>query len=250
MDIEQYLQRIGLNEAGECNLDTLHQLVQQHMFQVPFENLDVIHHVPIPLDVERYYQKVVLNYRGGFCYELNGLFNWLLQNIGFDSRLISATVNGPSGAWSLEGSHACLIVELDQPYLVDVGFGDSARMPLPLTGETRKDISGMYRVIKLEENIYDLQRKETEDEWNTLYRLDSRERDLTEFQVPCHFNQTSPESPFTQKEIASLATSDGRITLSEDSLIITSHGEKQKMHVSDSEKPTILQKYFKIDLNN
>ena len=162
MDITRYLQRISLKEIEAANYDALLQLQSQHMLHVPFENLNVMHNIPIPLDVENYYKKIVLEQRGGFCYELNGLFNSLLKDLGFNTYFISATVNRPDGTWAKPGLHASLIVELDQPYLVDVGFGDSARMPLPLTGEVREDVSGVYRVAKVKEQIFDLQRKENE----------------------------------------------------------------------------------------
>ncbi len=101
-----------MNWSGpiEVNMDTLLQLQDHHMLHIPFENLDVIQKIRIPLDVENYFRKVVLNHWGGFCYELNGLFNWLLQSLGFKSKLASATVKRPDGGWTLTGSHACLIV--------------------------------------------------------------------------------------------------------------------------------------------
>lgn len=249
MDIDRYLQRIGLNDIGGTSLETLHQLQLQHMLHVPFENLDVMHHVPIPLDVKTYYKKIVLNQRGGFCYELNGLFNCLLQYLGFNSYFISGTINRPDGTWAKEGSHATQVVELDQPYLADVGFGDSARVPLPLTGETREDVSGVYRVVKIREKIFDLQR-ENKNEWNTLFRFDTTPRKLTDFEEACHFNQTSPKSHFTQKDIVSLATWDGRMTLSGNSLIITHHEKKRKTIIGASEKPSVLEKYFNIHFNH
>ncbi|GAA0592793.1 arylamine N-acetyltransferase [Virgibacillus siamensis] len=250
MEIDKYLQRIGIGNTKGIGLETLSQLQLQHMLHVPFENLDVMHHIPIPLDVETYYKKIVLNQRGGFCYELNGLFNWLLQNLGFKSHFISGTINRPDGSWAKNGSHATQIVNLDQAYLVDVGFGDSARVPIPLTGETREDISGVYRAIKLREKIFDLQRKENEYEWNTLFRFDITPRKLTDFDEACHFNQTSSKSHFTQKEIVSLATLDGRMTFSGNSLIATHHGEKQKTTVSNSKKSSVLEQYFGIHFNH
>ena len=66
----------------------------QHM---PFENLDVIRKVPIYLNLQRIYEKIVSRKRGGYCYELNGLFNWLLTELGYDAHLIAATVRRPTG---------------------------------------------------------------------------------------------------------------------------------------------------------
>lgn len=247
MDLSQYLQRIHVDKVKDHSLEELTKLQNQHMLHVPFENLDVMHHVPISLDVEAYYKKIVCNYRGGFCYELNGLFNWLLQKLGFQSQLVSATVNRPDGTWARAGSHACVIVELDLPYLVDVGFGDSARTPLPLTGEIREDVSGTFRVQKVSGQTYDVERKQVEGHnWNTLIRVDMKRMNLKGFEAACDFNQTSPDSPFTQKEIVTLATLEGRITLSGNSLTITRHSDKQQHSVSDAEKPSILKKYFHI----
>src|SRR5690625_4237024 len=95
MEVNNYLQRIGLTNVTGNNLETLQLLQMNHLLHVPFENLDVIHHVPIPLEIETYYKKIVTNRRGGYCYELNGLFQWLLQQLQYDSYLVAATVLRP-----------------------------------------------------------------------------------------------------------------------------------------------------------
>ena len=249
MDLHQYLRRVHVDEVKDHSLKELTKLQNQHMLHVPFENLDVMHHVVIPLDVEAYYKKVVVNHRGGFCYELNGLFNWLLQKLGFQSYLVSATVNRPDGTWARAGSHACMIVELDKPYLVDIGFGDSARKPLPLTGEIREDVSGAYRVQKVTTQTYDVERKQAGDHnWNTLIRVNTERMELEDFEAACHFNQTSTQAPFTQKEIVTIAAPDGRITLAGNTLIMIRNENKQRFSVSGTEKPSILKKYFHIRL--
>src|SRR5699024_5203263 len=146
------------------------------MIKVAYENLDVIHKIPVPLSIESDYQEVTDQKRGGFCYELNGLFHWLLHCLGFCCRLIACIVKRPDGGLALSESHATQIVYLDQPYLVDVGFGDSARIPLPLSGEEREDVSGKYRVIHVRDSLYDLQKTIEKDEWSTLYRFDMQEK--------------------------------------------------------------------------
>lgn len=245
MNVKQYLQRIGLTDVNSCDIATLGKLQQHHMYYVPFENLDVINDIPIQLDIESYYEKIVVNNRGGFCYELNGLFNWLLQQIGYRTSLVAASVKRADGSWSLhKASHACLLVHLDIPYLVDVGFGDSVRNPLPLTGETEEDVSGIYRLRKLNATTFDLQRKA--DKWETLFRLETTPRQLGDYKEACHFNQTSPDSIFTQKEIVSLAEKNGRVTLSNDRLIITGQSDKIEIKINANEREEILKKYFNI----
>lgn len=269
MNTDAYLKRIKLDKVTKLDLATLTQLQINHMLHVPFENLDVIRNVEIPLDVQTYYRKIVTNHRGGFCYELNGLFHWLLQSLGYDASLISATVSRGDGTWTMEGSHAAIIVQLDQPYFVDVGFGDSVRSPLPLTGETSQDVSGTYRIAVIEAGYYDLQQKNsgedgsgdegddnasddtgvgTGDTWRTRNRFTTNVRQLGDFKEACHFNQTSPESNFTKRELATIATEDGRVTFSDNKLIRTRFDEKEETPVSADEKARVLKQYFGLEL--
>lgn len=247
MDKAAYLKRFAVEKQEEATLDYLYHLQEQHMLHIPFENLDVIYKTPILLDVQRFYKKIVEHRRGGFCYELNGLFGWLLKQLGFDSRLISATVQKEDESWALQDSHATILVHVDkQPYLVDVGFGDSVRKPIPLTGEIVEDAGGTYRVEQLDGITYDLQKQEKT--WKTKYRFTTDEKKLEQFGPMCQFNQTSPNSPFTKTNLTTIATKTGRITLSGTTLVMTNDQRKQKMEVQSNEIPALLEKYFQIKL--
>ena len=90
LNIEQYLNRINYKGEIKPNIKVLTELQKIHLFNVPFENLDIHNKIPIELDIDRIYEKIVLNNRGGFCYELNGLFYELLLFLNFDAKRISA----------------------------------------------------------------------------------------------------------------------------------------------------------------
>ncbi|NOT46740.1 MAG: acetyltransferase, partial [Acidobacteria bacterium] len=113
MNTAKYLARIGAEpDHLEPNSETLRFLQRKHLLTVPFENLDIHWKRPIVLNTEKFYKKIVGEKRGGFCYELNGLFNALLISLGFQTRLISArvfngTTHGP------EYDHAAIIVTID-----------------------------------------------------------------------------------------------------------------------------------------
>ena len=93
MNKNEYLRRIGIEEKEiEPTLENLKLLQRRHLLNVPFENLDIHWKRPILLDSDNFYEKVVNKKRGGFCYELNGLFNELLKEIGFQTKIISARV--------------------------------------------------------------------------------------------------------------------------------------------------------------
>jgi N-hydroxyarylamine O-acetyltransferase len=125
MDTEKYLQRLGIeNFEFPVTAESLKNLQKQHLLNVPFENLDIHWKRPILLDTARFYRKIVEEKRGGFCYELNGLFCELLNEIGFPSRLISARVATADDEFSREFDHLAILTKIgDEKFLVDVGVG-------------------------------------------------------------------------------------------------------------------------------
>ena len=145
MDIELYLKRFHAFSFKEVSLQNLSELQNLHLQHIPFENLDVIRNIPIYLNLKTIYEKIVLQHRGGYCYEVNGLFHALLCELGYDAHLVSATVLRQTGQWAKPDTHATILVNLDQPYLVDVGFGAACpRLPVPLNGDEKIDVSAAY----------------------------------------------------------------------------------------------------------
>ncbi|HSP21615.1 MAG TPA: arylamine N-acetyltransferase [Planococcus sp. (in: firmicutes)] len=250
MDSTAYLKRFHAFTVEELYLQDLAKLQSLHMQYVPFENLDVIRKKPIYLNLETIYDKIVNNNRGGYCYELNGLFHWLLQELGFDAKLISATVVKPDGTSAKKDTHAAIVVELDTPYLIDVGFGDSTVTPIPLSGERQTDHSGTYRIEALGEGFYGLIRESggKDGDERILYRFNTEEKALADFHEGCVFNQVSSESTFTHDDLATRATEDGRITLSGDVLVLTKDGAKTKRALSSEEKTKVLKEDFGLEL--
>ena len=103
-----------------------------HLLAVPFEDLSIHANERIVLDVNALFDKIVRARRGGFCYELNGLFGALLQTLGFEVVMLSGGVMNPRGEFGPEYDHMALLVTLGERWLVDVGFGDCFREPLCL----------------------------------------------------------------------------------------------------------------------
>ncbi len=132
-----YLARIGFDGAVNLDVATLERLQRAHLTAVPFENLNVFHRAGVRTDTEWSTTKIVEGGRGGWCFENNGAFGWLLEELGFTVRRLGAAVllGGPNQVID----HLCIEVELDQPYLVDVGFGDSFIRPLVLNQPGEQD---------------------------------------------------------------------------------------------------------------
>lgn len=249
MDINEYLTRFEAQPFKEVSIHNLTRLQHSHLLHIPFENLDVMRQMPIYLNVDTIYAKVVARRRGGYCYELNGLFNELLVELGYDAHLVAATVSKPSGEWAKADTHAAILVDLDSPYLVDVGFGAATpRMPIPLDGSERSDdVGAVYRTVQVDTTHYDLIRKSGTAE-RTLYRFSTVHKNLIDFHEGCVYNQVSKESTFTHKDIVTIATPEGRNTLSDNVLTKTQNGDAVTSTLSAEEKTSVLANMFNIRL--
>ena len=248
MDTDKYLTRFNAFSCKEVSLQNLENLQNLHLQHIPFENLDVIRKVPIYLNLTTIYNKIVTNNRGGFCYELNGLFHSLLLKLGYDAHLVSATVLRNTGEWAKPDTHAAILVYLDQPYLVDVGFGAAThRLPIPLSTKEKTDVAATYSVKRYEDQLFDLIRKSKIEE-RTLYRFSTEKKSLIDFHEGCVFNQVAKESSFTHTDIVTRATPSGRITLADRTLTVMESGVQKKSDLSSDEKTRALQDLFTIHL--
>jgi N-hydroxyarylamine O-acetyltransferase len=218
-----YLRRIGVDGPVTPTADWLERLHLAHLRTVPFENLDLHLDRPIDLDVGALYDKVVGRRRGGFCYELNALFRALLTSVGFDVTLVSSRVWMPDGTLSPPFDHATLLVDLDGPWLADVGFGEAFSIPRPL-GDEWVEPEGRARTSATPDGW----RVEVDEGqgWRPLYDLDPAPRRLEEFAARCRWHQTDPDSFFRQVPFVSQATPTGRVTVMGDVLIVTDRGTR------------------------
>ena len=210
------------------NVENLKLLQKRHLLSVPFENLDIHWNRQIVLAVERFFEKIVVEKRGGFCYELNGLFNELLKHLGFNTRLVSARVfNGK--AHGPEFDHAAIIVTLPEgEYLADVGFGEFTAEPLKFAlDEVQIDRDEEFVIRKFDDEYLEVAKLEN-GQWRCEYLFKDIERDLSEFTEMCDFQQYSPDSHFTKGKLCSIMTGDGRKTLTGKNFVVTRNGQRHE----------------------
>lgn len=252
MNVNAYLKRINYQGSREPNLEVLQQLQWAHLQHVPFENLDIHYQRPIIIDKVRIFEKIVLNKRGGFCYELNGLFGELLLELGFDVKKISARVYDKRKGYGAEFDHLALLVTIEkQVYLADVGFGDFTHAPLKLElGMIQQDVRGEFVIDEYEyEGQYLRVNKKVDGQLIPQYLLTTVVRDWTDFEDMCHYHQTHPDSHFTQNKLITIAKKEGRLTLTSKALKIIENEELNKTELRDStEFEQHLWDYFKIKL--
>lgn len=248
MDVDAYLERINYRGSLEPTAETLKQLQVTHLLSVPFENLSIHAGEPIILDDQALFHKIVVRRRGGFCYELNGLFSTLLRALGFDVDRLSAGVKTPERGFGPPFDHMTLLVTLDERWLVDVGFGDSFREPLLLDERGAQPQGDRAYRIDREEDRYTLRQRDREGQWSAQYRFDLTPYDYHAYAERCRFHQTSPQSSFTRRRTCSRATPDGRITVSEMRLITTQNGTKEEQALEgEAAYAEALRTHFGID---
>jgi len=247
-NIPAYLARISYSGPTSPTAETLRAIHRAHMLAVPFENLDIGLGRKIICDESAFLRKIVEQRRGGFCYELNGAFAALLRELGFKVTLLSARVPRADGTDSPEFDHLTLRVDLDEPWLADVGFGDLFLDPLRLKSGIEQ-VQGA-RKFRITEQSSDLHLEmANRGAWKRQYSFTLAPRRLADFAAMCHYHQTSPQSHFTQQRICSKATPDGRITLSDMKLIVTRDGRREEnLLTTEDEWRAVLLKQFGIAL--
>ena len=219
MNVDAYLERIGADRA--TGLSDLHRL---HQTAVPFENLSIHVGEPVPLAPGELYDKIVGRRRGGFCYELNGLFALLLEELGHEVTRLGARVNGGPPF-----DHLALLV--DGVWLVDVGFGAHSTYPLRFDRRSPQvDPGGTFTIVPAADGDVDVLK-----DGNPEYRIEMRKRELSDFGPTCWWQTTSPDSHFTRKTICTRLDGDGRITISGRTFIET-RSNSRTQHELDTDE--------------
>ncbi|MGE0598951.1 MAG: arylamine N-acetyltransferase [Dehalococcoidia bacterium] len=246
MDLDAYLRRIGYEGSREPTIETLRAMHRTHFYTVPFENLDISMGRRIEVDEAVNFTKIVGNRRGGFCLELTGTFARALRLMGYRVDVLGARVLGPNGQLSYPLSHMTLLVHLEEPWIVDVGFGGRIAGPLRLNDQSIQVIEGRSHAVASDGDHWLVTVGEPGGDSGTyLFKLQPREFD--EFSEVCTWLQTSPDSRFTQGPIVSLATPTGRRTLAGGRLIVTENGSREESELTtESAKETVLREQFGI----
>ncbi|MGC3947932.1 MAG: arylamine N-acetyltransferase [Chryseolinea sp.] len=219
MDTAMYLKRIGYEDATDVSDHVLASLHKHHVYKVPFENLDVYYKRIFDIDLENIYRKVVIDQRGGFCYELNLLFNWLLQELGFSSRIIAARIINEQGVPGPAFDHMSIYVKAEREYLLDVGYGDLFVTPLEIKSGIQSDGRNHFKIEEQGDDTYLLSMSSDGIVYNGRYTFSLSVVQPGDFELPCIDKQTSPDSHFVKNVICTIPTDEGRLTIFNDKFV-------------------------------
>ncbi|MFB6074248.1 MAG: arylamine N-acetyltransferase [Haloarculaceae archaeon] len=260
MNADRYLGRIGVDPdaVGSPDRETLARLQGAHVRSVPFETLAITGDPysdrggeGVSLALPTLYEKIVANRRGGFCFELNGLFGWLLSELDYDVQRAAAQVLGDDGDPGVPANHLVSLVTIEDRYVVDVGLGvPKLRRPLALDGTVVEDAAGIaWRAVDSDRPDADYRiEARREDDWSGRYILDTTPRDRSYFEATCEYYATAPESHFTGDPVVTLATSDGHLKLSPGELVRQGPDGRETTPVDAGTWPDVLAREFGLRL--
>ena len=233
-DMNAYLDRINYTGGGDVSYETLRDLHYAHTLNVPFENLDIKKGKEISIKIEDIFQKIVIDRKGGYCFEMNGLFSFVLKELGFNVKNLMARVILPNSDQAIK-THHTMLVEIDgQQWLADVGFGgDGLFGPIRFELDVEQQhFSKIHRVIRHPLYGYGLQYKDGY-EFTDIYAFTLQDVYPEDYEVANYFTSTHPSSFFKTTILCTKQTLEGRITLFNNRLKLVSKNQVTEITLAD-----------------
>lgn len=245
MHLDGYLRRIGYSGQLTPSLQTLNELHRAHLRAIPYENLDIHLGKQLTLDLDGIFEKLVMQNRGGWCFEMNGLFAWALEELGFKITRLASSVGRHTLNGNGKGDHLILLVHLNQRYLADVGFGAGFLEPLPF-------VAGTYRQGPVQVALKQHAGRwifENDPNLGPGYDFDLVEQSLGDFAPQNHWLQTSSDSGFVKLAVCQSHRQDEILSLRGAVFkVITAAGISRTVLDSKQKYQEVVQKRFGIDL--
>ncbi|MEN5308386.1 arylamine N-acetyltransferase [Chryseobacterium cucumeris] len=234
-DLEKYFERIHFFGTPELSMETLKRIHQLHPKYIPFENIDSYTGKVPSLNVDDVFRKLVIESRGGYCYEQNLLLSEVLKTLGFNVKLqLGRVVWGRQEDSIAAQTHLLLIVDFDgDQYVVDCGFGTATlTAPVLLNEEEQQQIpNGMFKVSHKEETYTLWMWKE---QWLPVYRFTPEHVEPVDLDISNWYLSTHPDSHFKNRLILSKVDENARYTYTDHVLNIrTRDGEKESITIEN-----------------
>jgi arylamine N-acetyltransferase len=251
--INIYLHKVGYNEKIELDGKTLQLLQIAHLKNIPYENLDILKRVPLSLNSEALFKKMILNQRGGYCFELNGLYSNLLKSIGFDVINLAGRFIRDESFIRMRRHRILKVKTNDGIYICDVGAkSESPRIALRfIDGLIQNDGESEYKFEQSDSYGHILWQKSGCRGWKKMYGFTDEPQQDIDYIMPSFFCEKHPDSPFINYKMISIFTDTGNITLVRDTLQYCDNAKVvKKVELKNKEDiDSALVKYFKIRIN-
>ena len=242
LNLDSYLDRIGYQGSRAPDYDTLCAVQSHHARAIPYEAIDVFLGRPVDQDLTRIFEKLVVQKRGGWCYEMNGLLGWALTEMGFEvTRICGGVMRALRGDEAM-GNHLVLRVDLDEPLIVDVGLGDGHLTPLRLQEGEQKQGHRVFTLERLEDDMWRCQNHEGAMPPNYDFSVGPADEAL--FARVGQDLQDDPDSMFRQNLVCQMMTEETTKVLLGRVYVETHTGQEKRLLQSEDELLGVLETAF------
>lgn len=249
-DLDAYLARIGYRGPLEPTLETLSGLTRAHVSRIPFENIDVLLGRGIRIDLDSISRKIVVEGRGGYCFEHGTLFQAVLEGLGFTATPHAARVIVIVPRHQSPRTHMFLTVKIDgERFVVDPGFGGHpAVLPVPLReGAEVRHGSDRHRMVR-HDGEWVLE-AEVDGKMTPLWTSTLEPQLPIDFQLANHWVSTAAASPFMNRLMLRALTRDGRTSVMNRDVTVLRAGTTEKYQLPDRRAlRALLGEHFGFDL--
>lgn len=253
-----YARRIGLEAvptAATFDADALKTMMQAQLRSITFENLDVQAGKIVSMEPDQIVEKILGDdgqaKRGGYCYELNGLFAMALTALGVSYQFVACRpmfypMRRPK-------THMALVVHLaGEKYLCDLGFGSyGMRAPIALS-QVNVPQSQDYDVFQLampDVGEFVLQAR-IDGNWINQYGFNLSPSEWIDYLPANYLNSTHPDTIFVQKLLLIRQTAEGRVLLVGNELKTSVAGQTTVRTVEPAELDALLLEQFGLVRSN
>lgn len=248
-NLQRYFDRICYAGAPKPDLTCVTEIMRCHLRTVPFENLDVQAGKGVSLVPEDIVEKIVDRRRGGYCYEVNGIFAMLLTALGVSWRFVGCRpMTYPARR---PRTHMAILATFDgEEWLCDVGFGSyGIRAPMRLndSGEVGQDFD-TFQLFRPNDREYQL-RARVNDAWADQYCFDLSPHEWVDFLPANWLNSTHPDTIFMKHLIVMRQTPEGREILFGDQLKRVSRHLTEVRQVAGNELSSVLAERFDLRID-
>jgi N-hydroxyarylamine O-acetyltransferase len=246
-ELDAYLDRIHYIGPLAPTAEVLRAIHRAHLLSITYENLDIHLGRSLALDHARIFDKMVRRRRGGWCYEMNGLLGWALCAVGFRVTLLAGAVGRARSGDLAEGNHLVLLVQLDQPWLADAGFGNAFLEPTPLVEGEFEQAGFVFRLSRQGERW----QFHNHPQGGGGFDFTLQPREMSDFVDRCHWLQTSPASGFTRVTTCHRWRDDGIYSLRGAVLQhVTPGGSEERVIEAEADYRCVLCDTFELDLGD
>lgn len=251
-DIDKYLKRLNLKERPVKSYDFLSALHHAHFFNVPFENFSVNDTSDVGLSRDEIFTKIVLNNKGGICFEFSVLLQELFYHVGFSYEVRLARLLIPH---TTPATHQLFILNVgNERWLFDVGFGAKGPRTLLLMADgyvhndpflsariTEDVVQGW--IVSVKEN------NKLDAVWEDIYSFHDVATFPADISMAYFYTLNSPESLLNTNNVASLPKENGRISIRNDIFTEVNGFDSMSVEMSDDEEASrVLKMRFGVSL--